>query len=67
MEYIVVMNDMTVKKVKYITEEEIPNALDSEVIIAFFRFNENNELEYADVDFENDVVTWKKPDYLIQS
>ena len=67
MEYIVVMNSLTVKKVKDITEEEIPDALDAGVISAFFRFNEDDELEYADVDFENNIVTWKKPDYLIQS
>ena len=67
MEYIVVKNTLTVKKTKAIREEEIPDALDSGVITAFFRFNEGNELEYADVDYESRVVTWKKPEFQIQS
>ena len=67
MEYIIVMEDLSVIKRKNITEEEIPEALDFGPIIAFFRFNEGNELEYADVEFESDVVTWKKQEYLIQS
>lgn len=63
MEVIVVFDDLSVKKIDITGEEEIPDALDSGFMNAFFRLGENNEIEYADVDFDTGTVTWKKPEY----
>lgn len=67
MELIIVFDDLSVKKTKKVSEEEIPGALDSGFMNAFLRVNENNEVEYAEVDFENDTVMWKKPEDMDQS
>lgn len=67
MEVIVVFDDLSVKKIEITGEEEIPEAFDSGFMTAFLRLNKDNEMEYADVDFDTGTVTWKKPEYESES
>ena len=57
-EYIVVLEDLTVKKVE-MEESEIVDAIDSGFYNAFMKLNEENEIIYADTS--EAVVIWKHP------
>ena len=57
--YILIHDDLRVTRTE-MPENEIPNLLDSGFVSGVLRLH-NGVIEYADVDFSDDSVTWIDP------